>query len=253
MIRARLRSLWRNLAHRDEVERDLDDEVGAMHALLLEEKTRGGMEPSAARRAATIELGHVDVLKQHVRDARAGAFWDALVQDVRYAVRLLRRNPLFTLTASLSLAICIGANTAMFTVANRLLFREHAGVADPGRLVDIAPTDGRRLIQPVVPTRVYEELRERTTLLDVYGFSFDPHPLSMRTDGAAERIFGTFVSSSYFAVLGVVPAAGRLPGPADMGADGTSEVVVLSHVFWKRRFNADPRSSAERCRSTGMR
>jgi predicted permease len=237
---ARLRSLWRNLAHRDEVERDLDDEVSAMHALLVEEKIRAGMDPTAARRAATIELGHVHILKQHVRDARAGAFWDALVQDVRYGVRLLARNPLFTLTASLSLAICIGANTAMFTVANRLLFRDPAGVANPDRLVDIAPTDGRKLIQPVVPTRVYEELRQRTTLLDVYGFSFDPHPLSMRTDGAAERIFGTFVSSSYFPVLGVLPAAGRLLGSAGIDTEGTSAFVVLNHVFWKRRFNADP-------------
>lgn len=236
---SRLRSLWRNLVHRSEVERDLDEEVAAMHALLVEERIRAGMDPDAARRAATIELGHVHILKEHVRDVRAGAFWDALVQDVRYGVRLLGRNPLFTLTASLSLAICIGANTAMFTIANRLLLRDHAGVADPDRLVDIAPTDGRNFTQPVLPYRGYEELRERTTLLDVYGYSFDPHPLSMRADGAAERVFGTFVTGSYFTVLGVMPAAGRLFGPADVKADEASPVVVLSHGFWKRRFNAD--------------
>ncbi len=233
----RLRSLWSNLVHRAAVERELDDEVRGMHALLMEEKIRSGMDPAAAQRAATIELGQVEIVKQHVRDARAGAWWDTLVQDVRYSVRLLARHPLFTLTASLSLAICLGANTAMFTVANRLLFREHSGVAEPDRLVDIAPTDGRKLIQPLVPQRAFEEVRQRTTLLDVYGYSFDPHPLSMRESDAAERIFGTFVSDAYFTALGVRAAAGRLFGPAD--AAGPSPAVVLSHIFWKRRFNAD--------------
>jgi hypothetical protein len=228
---SRLYSLWRNLVHRSEVERDLDDEVGAMHALLVEEKIRAGMDPDTARRVATIELGHVHIVKEHIRDVRAGACWDALVQDVRYGVRLLGRNPLFTLTASLSLAICIGANTTMFTVANRLLLRDHEGVADPDRLVDIAPTDGRKLIQPVLPYRAYEELRQRATLLDVFGYSFDPHPLSMRANGAAERVFGTFVSNSYFPVLGVVPAAGRLFGPGDVDAEGASPVIILSHIL----------------------
>src|SRR5688572_1234684 len=154
-ILSRIRSFWRNLTNRERVERDLNDELGTLHAELTDEKVRAGMAPDAARRAATIELGHAHIIKQHVRDARAGAFWDAFVQDVRYGARLLRRNPLFTLTATLSLAICLGANTTVFTLANRLLFRDHAGVADPARLVDLAPTDGRKLIQPILPHRAY--------------------------------------------------------------------------------------------------
>jgi predicted permease len=239
-ILSRLRSLWRNLTNREGVERDLDDELGTLHAELIEEKVRAGLTPDAARRAATIELGHIHIVKQHVRDVRAGAFWDAFVQDVRYGARLLWRNPLFTLTASLSLAICLGANTAVFTLANRLLFREHTGVADSGRLVDLAPTDGRKLIQPALPYRAYLEIRDRVTLLDVYGYSLELQPLSMRADGAAERVFGTIVTSSYFTVLGVTPAAGRLFGAGDGEGSGASPVVVLSHTFWKRRFNSDP-------------
>lgn len=237
---SRLRSLWRNLTNRERLERDLDDELGTLHAELTDEKIRAGLPPDAARRAATIELGHVHIVKEQVRDVRAGAFWDAFVQDVRYGARLLWRNPLFTLTASLSLAICLGANTTVFTLANRLLFREHAGVGDPGRLVDLAPTDGRKLIQPALPYRAYLEIRDRLTLLDVYAYSLELQPLSMRADGAAERVFGTFVTNTYFTVLGVTRAAGRLFGAGDGEGSGASPVVVLSHTFWKRRFNSDP-------------
>jgi predicted permease len=236
---SRLRSLWRHVINREGVERDLDDELGALHAELTNDKVRAGMAPDAARRAATIELGHVHIVKEYVRDVRAGAFWDAFVQDVRYGARLLWRNPLFTLTASVSLAICLGANTTVFTLANRLLFREHPGVADPGRLVDLAPTDGRKLIQPALPYRAYLEIRDRLTLLDVYGYSLELQPLSMRADGAAERVFGTFVTTTYFTVLGVTPAAGRLFGTGDGEGSGASPVAVLSHTFWKRRFNSD--------------
>jgi predicted permease len=239
-LTSRLRSLWRNLVHRRRVERDLDEEVDGMHDLLVEEKMRAGMAADIARRQANLELGQVHIVKDHVRDARAGAFLDTLVQDVRYGARLLRRNPLFTLTASLSLAICLGANTAIFTLANRLLFRDHAGVADPGRLVDIAPTDGRKLIQPALPVRAYEEIRARATLLDPYGYALEPQALSLRGPTGAERVFATFVTTSYFPVLGVTPAAGRLFGAADGEGAGASPVVVLSHVFWKRRFNGDP-------------
>jgi predicted permease len=240
-ILSRLRSLWRNLIHRERVERDLDDELRAMFELLVEEKRRTGLSLEHARRAATIELGQIEATKDRVRDARAGVLWDAFVQDTRYGARLLRRNLVFTLTAALSLAVCLAANTTVFTLANRLLFRDPTGVAEPGRLVDIAPTDGRRLTEPVMPYAMYSEIRERATRLEgVYAYQLDVQPLSMRGSGGAERVFATFVSTDYFSVLGVRPAAGRLFGRADSEAAGASPTVVLSHAFWKRRFNGDP-------------
>jgi hypothetical protein len=137
VIRARLRSLWRNLVHRNALDRDLDDELAAVHALLMEEKTRAGVPPEPARRAATtIELGYVHIVKEHVRDARADAFLQILAQDVRYGARLLRRNPLFTFTAVLSLAIGIGANTTMFSLLNALMQRE-LRVENPHELVEV--------------------------------------------------------------------------------------------------------------------
>src|SRR5262245_26141627 len=99
----RLASLWRNLTHRDQLERDLDEEMRSVFALMVDAKERAGMQPEAARRAARLELGGVEILKDRVRDVRAGAFVDAFLRDGRYGMRVLRRNPLFMVTAVLSL------------------------------------------------------------------------------------------------------------------------------------------------------
>ena len=136
-------SVCRNLLRRDRVERDLDDEVRATLEILTEEKVRAGMMPREARRAAGIELGSPESVKQQVRDGRSGAFVDTLLQDGRHGARLLLRQPLFTLTAMLSLAITIGANTTIFSLANALLLRPPTGVADPDSLVDIGGRVGR--------------------------------------------------------------------------------------------------------------
>jgi hypothetical protein len=115
-----LGNLWRNVVRRRQVERDLDDELRGMYDLLVAEKLRGGLGPEKARRAAALELGGVEAVKEQVRDVRAGAIVDVLRQDLRYALRLLRRDPVFALTAALSLAIGIGATTTIFSIVNGL-------------------------------------------------------------------------------------------------------------------------------------
>src|SRR5262245_105251 len=134
---SRLASLWRNLMRRDRVDRELDDELRASVELLAAEKMRAGQSPDAARRAAFAELGGIESIKEQVRDVRTGASLDTLGQDIRYGLRLLRRYPLFSLTAALSLAIGVGANTAVFTIGSSLLRFSPAGVAEPSRIVDI--------------------------------------------------------------------------------------------------------------------
>src|SRR5512138_1960630 len=99
-----MRSFWRNLIRRAAVERELDDEMQATLEMLVAEKVRAGMSLDAARRAALIEIGGVESVKQQVRDIRRGAFLDAVMRDLRFAARMLWRNPLFALTAVLSLA-----------------------------------------------------------------------------------------------------------------------------------------------------
>jgi hypothetical protein len=116
-------SLWRNLAHRERVERDLDDEVDAAVALLVDEQVKAGKTPAEARRHATLTLGGADAVKEQVRTARAGAFVDVLVQDVRYAARSLRRMPGFSFAAIITLALGIGANTTIFTLLDAVIFK----------------------------------------------------------------------------------------------------------------------------------
>ena len=242
----RLIRVWRNLRGRDRVERDLADEVRAAVDQLADEKVRAGVDPIEARRLAALELGGVESVKAQVRDVRAGAFVDTLVQDVRYAARLLRRNPLFTLTAALSLAIGIGATTTIFTIANGLLLRYPAGVREPDRVIDIFHTEA---VGPLVAAAnpqssyaMYEDLRARaTTVEDVFAYELGASPWSLVSgDEGAERVFGISVSPNYFSALGARAAAGRVFRTSDGDRPGEAALAVLSHAFWTRRFNTDP-------------
>jgi predicted permease len=167
---------------------------------------------------------------------------DGASRDLRHAGRLLQRNPLFTATAVLSLAIGLGANTTVFTVAKALLLQPPVGVVESDRLVDIGTSRDGRGFGPS-SYAAFLDVRERTTTLDgVYAYSRFPQALSFATlgDRSTESIFGSLVTTSYFAVLGAVPAAGRLFGRADSEQPLASPVAVLSYGFWSRRFNRDP-------------
>ena len=169
-------------------------------------------------------------------------WFEQLRQDVRCAVRSVARNPLFALTAVLSLAAGIGADTAVFSVANSLLLRPPAGVAAPDRLVDIS---GRERAETFGVNRIsfpnFVDLRDRAGTLDeICGYEPVAEAMSLAADGAAERIFGHRVTTNYFAVLGVRAAAGRLFDTRPREQLAGEQSVVLSHRFWSRRFNQDP-------------
>jgi predicted permease len=162
-------------------------------------------------------------------------------RDLVHAARLLRRNPVLTITATLSLAIGIGANTTIFTVASALLLQSVAGVAEPSRLVDIGSSRGGVGFGPISYPN-YLDIRQRaTTLNGVYAYSRFPQAMSVGGAGlSADSIFGSVVTVNYFTVLGAVPAAGRLFGASDSDQPWASPVAVLSHGFWTRRFDKDP-------------
>ena len=167
--------------------------------------------------------------------------FESTIQDVRYAVRLIRRSPLFAATAILSVAIGIGANTTIFAVASAMLLRPLPGVQDRPRLVDIGRTqDGEGFDNSSYPNFV--DVRARvTTLTDVYAMKLEAQPMSLGGADGAERIYGTLVSANYFTVLGVTPAAGRLLiDDDDRGGAGEHAVMVISHELWQRRFGGDP-------------
>ena len=236
-----LRNLWRNLVRRGRVERDLEDELRAVQTLLVQDKIRAGLSPEDARRAAALELGSTEAIKDNVRDARAGAFLDVLGQDLRYGARLLRRNPLFTLTAALSLAIGIGATTSIFTVANGLLLRSATGVTDPDRLVDIARIErGDTSVDPISYPDLLDLRRRMTTVQGIYAYQLELEPVSLSVADTAERAFANVVTANFFQVLGVPAAAGRTFGAGESDVPGASPVAVLSHRYWTRRFQADP-------------
>ncbi len=161
-----------------------------------------------------------------------------MLDDVRFGVRLLRKSPLFTLTAALSLAIGIGANTTIFSVASALLFRPLPGLGEPDRLVDLGRTTRGEGFDTVSHPS-YRSVRERATLVDVYAYR-EPTPMSLRGRDAADRVYGSVVSANYFTVLGTRPVYGRMLDDRDDQTVGGHPVTVISHELWEHRFESDP-------------
>ena len=164
---------------------------------------------------------------------------DTWVQDARFAIRLLRKTPLFTLTAVLSLAVGVGANSTIFSIASAMLLRPMPGLSAPDRLLDIGRS--RRAGEfDTVSYPNYKDIRDRaTTIQDVYAYQIEPHPMSLGGNGEAERVYGAVVSANYFALLGARPAHGRLLQTDDDKVVGGSAVAVISHELWMRRFAGD--------------
>ncbi|HWK12033.1 MAG TPA: ABC transporter permease [Vicinamibacterales bacterium] len=164
---------------------------------------------------------------------------DTLVQDTRYALRLLGRSPGFTAVAVLSLATGIGANTAIFSLANALLVRPLPGLSDAGHLVDIGRTQsGRGFDTTNYPN--YLDVRARTTTLSsVYAYRIEPMPMSLGGPDGAERVYGLMVTGNYFNVLGTHAQIGRVFTDAD-DTPGRNGVTVISDQLWRTRFGADP-------------
>jgi predicted permease len=244
---ARLKRFFRrlsNVVRPGRLEPDLARELASHLRLLEDEYRRRGMAPEDARLAARHAFGGVEQTKDLHRDARSFVWMDDARRDLLYAARLLRRNPVFALTAALSLAIGIGATVTIFTVGNGLLFNAAPGVAQPDRLVDIVRS--QKALFGVFPGSYpeYLDVRQRATTLDgVYVYQLELEPMSLGGAGVssgAERVFGNFVTANYFAVLGVPPSVGRLFSEQDSEQPGASAFAVLSHRFWTRRFNADP-------------
>ena len=248
-LASRAAALWRNLTRSERVERDLDAELHATFDLLVDEKARAGMRPADARRAAAIELGGLEAVKEQVRDVKAGASLDSVLQDVRYAAGTLRRTPMFALTAALSLGIGIAGSAVVFSVADALLLRYPSGIANPGRLAEVGRTDsgegggiysGEGFDTFSYPN--YLDYRARQTVFDglaayhVGGLA--RFGLGLGDD--AVPVPGAYVSANFFDVLGVQMARGRGFLPEDERLDRPSTVAVISHRLWQTQFEGTP-------------
>jgi predicted permease len=167
-------------------------------------------------------------------------------QDVRIAGRLLRKSPTFTITAALSLAVGIGANTAIFSLVNALLLKARPGIHQPGQLVDVGrSTDGRGFDNSSYPN--YIDLRdEARSFAGLAAYRLEPIAMSLRDaeggpgNAEAESIYTITASENFFSVLGTNAAAGRLFGPDEDARARTHPTMVLSHALWERKYNRDP-------------
>ena len=224
-------------------DRDLDDDIRAHLELLAEDYQRRGLSSDEAYAAARRAFGGIEQMKEVYRDQRGLPWIDGLVQDLRYAGRMLRRDPGFTAVAVVSLALGIGTSTAAFSVFNGVMLRP-LPVPDADRLVLLEPQ--HRGTRFVLFNPIFEELRRRQrTLAGVFAADDAPF-LNVTFDDAASPSYvrGSLVSGSYFSVLGLLPSLGRLLTEGDDQLPETSGsefcATVISHQFWVRRFQQDP-------------
>ncbi|HXX24813.1 MAG TPA: ABC transporter permease [Terriglobia bacterium] len=247
----------RALFRKKQAEREMDEELRAYLDAAVKEKMRLSMNQEEAQRAARVEMGSVDAVKEEIRSAGWEASVESLWQDVRYGVRQLMRNRGFTATVLLTLALGIGANTAIFSLANALLLKE-LPVKDPGRLVILTwagrnqpegltftgysnprdPQSGRELTN-VFSYSIFKGIRNRTqTLVGLFVFA----PLgnvNINDRGSGRSGIAITVSGNYFSALGIQAAAGRLLLESDDQGNAPC-AAAISYRFWQTAFGGDP-------------
>jgi predicted permease len=238
----RWRSFSRALSRRGELERAMQAEMETHLELYERDLRASGVPAEEARRLARAEFGSVEAKKDECRAALGVRLLDEVRGDGVYALRLLRRSPGFAIVALLSLALGIGANTAIFSLVDMVMLKT-LPVEDPGSLVFVDTSGGKSGGGSGPPYPLFELMRDNTRFLSgIAAFSEDRFKVTI--DGAAEQVRGQSASGNYFELLGVQPALGRLLTPADDtllgrgGQDGAA--AVISYNFWRRRFASDP-------------
>ena len=227
----------RMLLDRDRVDRELDDELRHHVALETEARRAQGVPPMEARRQALATLGGLESARNHVREARFGAALEHVLQDVRYALRVLRRNPGFTATTVLTLTLAISATTATFSVVDAVLLQPPS-FPEPDRLVTLWETDPENGNRPTgVASANFLDWREQATSFEGVA-ALDPWSVDLTGADTPEVLYGWQVTEGFFETLGAGAARGRtfLPDEHRPG----SGVVVLTDGLWQRRFGGDP-------------
>jgi putative ABC transport system permease protein len=222
-------------------ESEFDEELQTHLAMLVEENIGRGMTPAAAERAARVKLGGVTQIRETQRAGRGLPLLDTLWQDARYALRLFRKSPGFTLVAVSTIGIGIGVNTTVFTVVNAVALKP-LPVADPAGVVRIErwfESRARGDVQYAFSFQEYTYLRAHNHLLSTLIAAGWPEAVAAG-EGGTEFLQGQVVSDDYFASLGISAIAGRTFLPEDNQEPGAHPVVVLADGLWRRRFQSDP-------------
>jgi putative ABC transport system permease protein len=239
--------LW-GLFNRRNLDRDLDAEVRAHLEMLTTENIRRGMSPEDARHAARREFGGLEQAKELYREQRGLPFLDHFMQDVRFALRSLGKRPGFTLVAVFTLAIGIGANTAIFTAVHSVLLQSlpfpkadrlaivWSTLGTEGR----APASGPELAMLSQQTRLFEDLGA------IWAQSG-----ALTGEGEPEQVRLGMVTANFFGILGTAPQVGRYFEPGEQGP-GSPRAMIISDGLWHRRFGADPRWIGKTVRLNGQ-
>jgi predicted permease len=237
---SRLRALWNNVFGRKQLDRDFDEELQAYVELVSAESVRAGLTPEEAQRDTHRAMGGAQQVIQNVRDVRAGVWLERLAQDVSYGVRTLAKNPAFTLLAMATLALGIGANTAMFSLLDQVVLRL-LPVRDPERVVIVRETGnhyGNSYGPNTISWPMFEDLRDHNQVFSGMFCRF-PATVDIGYGDRTAQISAELVSGSYFSILGVGTALGRTIAPDDDAVPDSKPVVVLSYNFWQSYFNGD--------------
>jgi predicted permease len=233
----RLTGLW----DKGRKDREMAEELESHLAMQIEDNLRSGMTPGHARRAALLKSGGLEPAKEACRDRRGLPVLETAMRDLNHTLRLLSRSPAFTLVAVLSLALGIGANTAIFTLLDQLMLRR-LPVRHPEQLQMIwtsGPNLGSNQGSRASSYPMYQDFGQRAPAFS-YVFCRYYTPLSISLGNQTERVTGELVSGNYFQALGIGPALGRVFSPEeDDRVYKGHPVVVLSHQYWMTRFGAD--------------
>ncbi|MGD0369459.1 MAG: ABC transporter permease, partial [Acidobacteriaceae bacterium] len=237
-----LRALWIRLlgiAGLKQAGDDIDAELESHLQLHIDDHVRSGMTPEEARRRALIQLGGVEQTKQAYRERATLPKLEDVLQDARYGLRMMARNPAFAAVAILTLAVGIGASTTAFSWIDTVLLRPLGGVSDPERLVALeSVTPGGEWVPNSYPD--YQDFRDHLRMLEGIAVT-RPAAFSVGKEDHAERVWGELVSGNFFAVLGVRPELGRMFLPDEYGdKPGAFPVAVISDRYWRSHYAADP-------------
>jgi putative ABC transport system permease protein len=234
-----LHFIIRRLVHRRRAEKELDAEIRAHLEIATEQNIADGMSPEEARRAAHLSFGSVAIAKEDSRSVWGLRALETLWQDLRYGARTLLKNPGFTTTAVLTLALGVGANTAIFSVVNAVLLRP-LPYEDPGQLVRLwSDNSGLRTEQNHFAPAEITDFRDQLTTFESIGL-FDTGLTANLTGGSQpERVNGSEAAPGLFTALRVKPILGRtfLPDETEVKQN---KVALISEGLWRRRFGADP-------------
>jgi predicted permease len=229
---SRIRCFVRNFTRHRAVERDLAAEVDSYLDLSAQRKVKNGLTEREARRAALIELGGAEQIKERVREVRLGHWLETLLKDLRFGLRSLGKSPGFTAIALLTLALGIGANTAIFSIIHAVLLRPPP-YREPARLVKIWPAKPR-----VSASKAdYLEIKEKTRSFDEIA-AYSNWGFTITGSGEPAKLEGARTTANLFSLLGVEAAVGRTFA-LDEDQPGKSDVVVLSHGLWQSRFGSN--------------